>query len=221
LEISEIKTIVQDFIKAGDRAARAGCDALEIHATHGYLLHHFIDRITNRRHDAYGGSIGRRYRILAEIRDGLRSKHPNLPVLLRLSLRPDDDFPILSIVIQEAGFDAVDVRTGFSSMPKSDNETPVPPGYTLELARKLRPYLNLPLMTGGRILTLEQAEQAVLEVGLDAIVLGRPLLADPDWARKALSGETITLCRYDCEPSCYGKFKEGELLHCVYYGRQE
>lgn len=221
MEISEIETVVRHFIDAGDRAARAGFDAVEIHAAHGYLLHHFIDRITNWRQDAYGGSVEGRYRILTEIRTGLRSKHPHLPAILRLSLRSDDDFPTIAKVIQEAGFDAVDVRTGFSSMPRIDAETPVPEGYTLHIARKLRPHLNLPLLTGGRILTPEQAERAVLNDGLDAIVLGRALLADPDWARKALADQAIIPCLYDCEPSCYSRFKEGEFLHCVYYGRQE
>src|SRR5262249_16888500 len=161
------------------RAARAGSDALEIHAAHGYLLHHFIDRVTNRRRDAYGRSIEGRYRILAEIRIGLRVLYPKLPVILRLSLRSDDDFPSIAQIIQEAGFDAVDVRTGFSSMPKADAETSIPVGYTLNLARELRPHLKIPLMTGGRITIPEEAEKAVAEYGLDAIILGRPLLADP------------------------------------------
>jgi 2,4-dienoyl-CoA reductase-like NADH-dependent reductase (Old Yellow Enzyme family) len=221
LEQSEINTIVRYFIEAGDRAARAGFDAAEVHAAHGYLLHNFVDQSTNRRHDGYGGSVENRYRILAEIRTGIRSMHPNFPVILRLSLRDDDDFQAIADVIQKAGFDAVDVRTGFSSMPKTDEGAPVSPGYTLKLARMLRPYLGVPLMTGGRILTPQEAEQAIAEVGLDAIVLGRPLLADPHWALKASCGQAITTCRYDCEPSCYSKFKEGEILHCVYHGRQE
>src|SRR5262249_23294981 len=146
---------------------------------------------------------------------------PKLPVILRLSLRSDDDFPSIAQIIQEAGFDAVDVRTGFSSMPKADAETSIPVGYTLNLARELRPHLKIPLMTGGRITIPEEAEKAVAEYGLDAIILGRPLLADPGWVRKASSGQAVIPCRYDCKPSCYSKFKEGEPLRCVYYGRQE
>lgn len=221
LGFSEIQTIARHFIEAGGRAARAGIDALEVHAAHGYLLHHFIDRATNQRRDAYGGSLERRYRILTEIRSGLRSLYPKLPVILRLSLRFDDDFPTIAQIIQAAGFDAVDVRTGFSSMPKTGAALSVPVGYTLNLARGLRPHLKIPLMTGGRIITPQEAEKAVREYGLDAIVLGRPLLADPEWVRKASIGQAVIPCRYDCEPSCYSKFKEGELLRCVYYERQE
>lgn len=220
LGLSEIETIVQQFVQAGDRAARAGFDAIEIHAAHGYLLHHFIDRDTNQRQDTYGGSVEGRYRILAEIRAGLRFKHPDIPVVLRPSLRFDEDFTAVANVIQEAGFDAVDIRTGFSSMSR-ELGTRLPAGYTLPLVEKLRSHLRLPLLTGGRILYPEQAEQAILKDGLDAVVLGRPLLADPDWCCKALTGQDVIPCRYDCVPSCYSRFKEGEQLNCVFYGRKE
>lgn len=217
LDISEIQQIIQSFVEAGDRAARAGFDVIEIHAAHGYLLHHFVDRITNRRRDAYGGSVAKRFRILAEIRRGLQKAHPNLPVILRLSLRSDDDFKAIGGAVREAGFQAVDVRTGFSSAPKTQEGASVAAGYTLELARALRDHVRIPLMTGGRILNPAQAEQAIKESGLTAVVLGRALLADPDWALKAASAQSIVPCVYDCVPSCYSKFKEGEELRCVYY----
>jgi 2,4-dienoyl-CoA reductase-like NADH-dependent reductase (Old Yellow Enzyme family) len=215
----EIETIVKQFIAAGDRAVRAGFDALEIHAAHGYLLHHFIDRQTNRRQDIYGGSIAARYRILQEIRQGLGAMHPNIPLLLRISLGPDDDLAAVANTVEAAGFDAIDVRTGFSSMAKTTENRPVAAGYTLALSRRLRAHTSLPLLTGGRILTPQAAAAAIRDFGLDAVVLGRPLLADPDWAANALKGSEVRPCRYDCDPSCYTEFKKGAPLHCVIYGR--
>jgi 2,4-dienoyl-CoA reductase (NADPH2) len=214
----EIDTIVKQFIEAGDRAVRAGFDALEIHAAHGYLLHHFIDRQTNRRQDVYGGSIAARYRVLKEIRQGLGSMHPKVPVLVRISLGSGDDIPAIGHAVEAAGFDAVDVRTGFSSMAKTTANTPVRSGYTLEFARKLRTNTSLPLLTGGRILAPQEAATAIRDCGMDAVVLGRPLLADPDWADKALKDRDILPCLYDCDPSCYTEFKKGGHLHCVFYG---
>ena len=221
LGTSEIGGIVQRFVAAGDRAARAGADAVEVHAAHGYLLHHFVDPVVNRRRDAYGGTVEGRFRILAEIRRGLKARHPDLPAILRLSLRPDEDFPAVARAVENAGFDALDVRTGFSSMARETGGDPMPPGYTLHLARRIRPHLAIPLISGGRILTPEQATRAMSQAGLDAVVLGRALLADPDWAVKALAQRDIFACLYDCDPSCYSRFKQGEPLRCVFHGRQE
>ncbi|HEX3556394.1 MAG TPA: NADH:flavin oxidoreductase [Thermoanaerobaculia bacterium] len=220
LREGEIRAIVRKFIEAGERAAKAGFDAVEVHAAHGYLLHVFIDRLTNRRQGAYGGALVERFRILREIRAGLGRIRPGLPVLLRLSLRADDDFPGIGAVVEAAGFDAVDVRTGFSSAPPSGS-TDSGRGGTLELARRLRKHVRSPILAGGRVLTPADAEKAVSDVGLDAVVLGRPLLADPDWARKALAGSSVVLCIYDCDPSCYSSFKAGKPLRCVHYGRRE
>ena len=212
--------IVRWFVEAGCRAGQAGFDALEVHAAHGYLLHHFADRVTNTRTDGYGGDLRGRYRILAEIRAGLRRSRPNIPVLLRLSVREDDDHAAIAGAVQEAGYDGLDVRTGFSSMPTQASGEPVPACYTVPLATRFRPHLTIPLLTGGRILTPVDAERAIGLAGLDAVILGRPLLADPNWPRKAIAGEAITPCLYDCYPSCYSRFKEGYPLRCVHYGRR-
>lgn len=220
LSDSEIRDIIHKFIAAGDRAAKAGFDAVELHAAHGYLLHLFVDRLTNRRQGPYGGNLVARFRILHEIRAGLRRIRPNLPVILRLSLSGDDDFPAIGDVIGAAGFDAVDLRTGFSSAPHrgSANCGRCEP---LELARRLRGHIDAPILAGGRVLTPAEAERAVSKIGLDAVVLGRPLLADPDWAKKALAGSPVVMCIYDCDPSCYSHFKAGKPLRCVHHGRRE
>lgn len=217
----EINVLVSRFVEAAHRAAAIGCDALEIHAAHGYLLHHFVNRITNKRGDAYGGTLRKRFRILEEISTGIKKNLPNLPLLLRISLDREDPFPEIAMAIQEAGYDAVDLRTGFSSQPETGDQQPPPPGYTIQLARELRPYLDVPLISGGRILTASQAEIAIVNEKLDAVVLGRPLLADPHWPKKSRAGEPVSLCLYDCRPSCYSKFKEGEPLRCIHFRNRE
>jgi NADPH2 dehydrogenase len=215
LSSDEITAIIGLFVQAGARAARAGFDAVEIHAAHGYLLHHFVDKFLNRRHDSYGGDLKGRFRILRLIRRGISMTCPELPVVLRISVSPEEDFEALGQVIEDAGFDAVDVRIGLSSVPAEPGQTSVSPGYTLPIAKRLRSHLRIPLLTGGRILTPRHAEEALLHFGVDAVVLGRPLLADPDWPEKALARQPVCVCRYDCEPSCYSEFKRGVRLHCL------
>jgi 2,4-dienoyl-CoA reductase-like NADH-dependent reductase (Old Yellow Enzyme family) len=133
-----------------------------------------------------------------------------------VSFRPSDDFAAVGSVLERNGYDGIDVRTGFSSMPAPVKV--LPPGYALPLAARLRPHVKVPLLAGGRITTPLEAAAAIRDAGLAAVVLGRALLRDPDWPRKALSGHAVDACPYTCDPSCYSEFKAGARLHCLRAG---
>ena len=51
---------------------KAGCDGVELHAAHGYLIQQFLSPNTNKRNDEYGGNLENRMRFLTEIIDGIR-----------------------------------------------------------------------------------------------------------------------------------------------------
>ncbi|MCR5136513.1 MAG: enoate reductase, partial [Oscillospiraceae bacterium] len=70
----EIKSLVRQFIRAAERAQKAGFDGVELHAAHGYLFEQFLSPWTNRRTDAYGGSLENRCRILKEIIAGIHAR---------------------------------------------------------------------------------------------------------------------------------------------------
>ena len=67
LELSEIPGIIADFRHASARALEAGFDGVELHGAHGYLLDAFLRDGSNHRHDAYGGSIENRARLMTEV----------------------------------------------------------------------------------------------------------------------------------------------------------
>lgn len=71
LEISEIKTIVEQYKQAAIRAKDAGFDGVELHAANGYLIDQFLQSKTNQRDDEYGGSVENRARLLLEVTDAL------------------------------------------------------------------------------------------------------------------------------------------------------
>ena len=71
LEISEIKSIVQDYIQGAKNAIEAGFDGVEIHGANGYLLDQFLRDGTNKRSDEYGGTVENRSRFLFEVIDGV------------------------------------------------------------------------------------------------------------------------------------------------------
>lgn len=71
LEISEIKSIVEQYKQAAIRAKDAGFDGVELHAANGYLIDQFLQSKTNQRDDEYGGSVENRARLLLEVTDAL------------------------------------------------------------------------------------------------------------------------------------------------------
>src|SRR5690606_5244690 len=71
LRAEELPGIVEDFARAARNARSAGFDGVEIHAANGYLLQQFLEEGSNRRRDAYGGSIERRARLTLEVVEAL------------------------------------------------------------------------------------------------------------------------------------------------------
>ncbi|MGY4411557.1 N-ethylmaleimide reductase [Bradyrhizobium sp. LB7.1] len=67
LELAEIPGIIDDFKRATKNALEAGFDGVEIHGANGYLLEQFAKDGTNKRTDAYGGSIENRARLMLEV----------------------------------------------------------------------------------------------------------------------------------------------------------
>jgi 2,4-dienoyl-CoA reductase-like NADH-dependent reductase (Old Yellow Enzyme family) len=83
----EIRGLVTDFIRAARRAQLAGLDGVMLHAAHGYLIQQFLSTRTNKRNDAYGGSLENRLRFLREIVRGIREAcGPDFPLLVRLTV---------------------------------------------------------------------------------------------------------------------------------------
>lgn len=86
LDAAGLVRIRQAFAAAAARAARIGIDAIEVHGAHGYLLHQFLSPLSNRRDDAYGGSLENRMRFPLEVFEAVRAAFPaGRPVGIRVS----------------------------------------------------------------------------------------------------------------------------------------
>lgn len=83
----EITRVTEDFGKAAALAIKAGFDAVEIHAGHGYLLSQFLSPYTNLRQDSYGGSLENRMRFPASVIKHVRETvGPDFPILIKMNL---------------------------------------------------------------------------------------------------------------------------------------
>ena len=92
MEERDIARVTADFARATALARDAGCDAVELHFGHGYLVSQFLSPFTNRRDDGWGGSLANRVRFGVEIVRAVRATlGPEFPVLAKVNLR--DGFP--------------------------------------------------------------------------------------------------------------------------------
>jgi 2,4-dienoyl-CoA reductase-like NADH-dependent reductase (Old Yellow Enzyme family) len=190
LSTDEIGTVVAAFAAAATRAVAAGFRAVEIHAAHGYLLHEFLSPLINDRTDAYGGSLDNRMRLAVEVTTAVRAAvGDDLPVLVRISASDwtdggwdVDDSVVLARALVAAGADLIDCSSGGASPAAA---IPLGPGYQVPLAAHVRAGAGVPTAAVGLITEPEQAAEIVTEGRADLVLLGRELLRDPYWPRRA------------------------------------
>jgi 2,4-dienoyl-CoA reductase-like NADH-dependent reductase (Old Yellow Enzyme family) len=186
LGTAEIAGLVARFAEAAARAAGAGFQVVEIHMAHGYLLHQFLSPLTNRRTDAFGGTLENRARFPLQVAAAVRAAFPPaLPVLVRISATDwvDGGWDLPQSVqlarrLGEAGVDLIDCSSG-GLVP--DARVPVGPGYQVPFAAAIRRDAALPTAAVGLITEARQAERIVAEGDADAVFLARALLRDPYW----------------------------------------
>ena len=193
LTVMEIDEIVAAFGDAARRCQEAGCDFIEIHGAHGYLINQFLSPNSNIREDTYGGSFDNRIRFLLEIIADIRRKTgPEFPVGIRLN--GDDyidggwtlaDAKRLAPVLETQGVAYLHVSAGvYGSRQLTIPSMYVPQGCFVHLAEAVKPVVSVPVITAGRIKEPEMANRHIRDGKADMVALGRSLLADSDWPNK-------------------------------------
>ncbi len=196
LDHSQMAALVQAFTDAAQRAHAAGFEWLELHAAHGYLLHSFHSPLSNARSDGYGGSFDGRVRLTREIASAVRRVWPeDKPLAVRLSCTDWldggwtlEESVLLSILLRDAGVDLIDCSSGGTSRSA---RIPSEPGYQVPFAEAIRHHAKIATAAVGRITDPAQADQIIRAERADLVLLGRAMLADPQWplhAAQALHG---------------------------------
>ena len=187
LDVDGIRVNVAAFRDAAKRADRLGLDVLEIHSAHGYLIHNFLSPLTNRREDAYGGSLENRMRFGLEVFRAVREVWPERkPIGVRISSTDwfeggwdIEDSIVYSRRLRELGCDYITASSGGAV---AEQQLKVYPGYQVPFAERIRREAGIPTMAVGLITEPIQAEEIVAGERADLVALGRGMLYDPRWA---------------------------------------
>jgi 2,4-dienoyl-CoA reductase-like NADH-dependent reductase (Old Yellow Enzyme family) len=225
METADIAAVVAGFAASARHAVAGGFDGIELHAAHGYLLHEFLSPRSNRRDDAYGGSLEGRLRLTLEVLAAVRAAAgSNVAVGLRLvgdeetpgGLGPDD-VAVIARRLEAAGLvDFLDVSVGLSGIGMV-RPLYVPHAFASYAARAVKSAVRqTPVFSVHRILEPAEAEAIVARGDADAVTLVRALIADPEWPAKAARNAAGEIRRCTgCNQGCYGNLTLGVPITCV------
>lgn len=183
---ADIRSLVERFANAACFARTAGFEVVEIHMSHGYLLHQFLSPLSNRRKDSYGGSLENRMRFPLEVVGAVRAAWPaHLPLFVRINATDwaEGGFDLAQALrlageLKRAGADLIDCSSG-GTVP--DAKVPAGPGYQVPFAATIRKEIGIATGAVGLVTSPAQAETIVGTGMADAVLLGRELLRDPYW----------------------------------------
>jgi NADPH2 dehydrogenase len=202
---TDMDRIVLAHAAAAERAVRLGFDAIEMHASHGYLLHEFLSPISNRRTDAFGGPLENRMRFPLRVFEAIRAAAgEDVAVGARITgsdwmeggITPDEAVHVAR-ELERRGCDYLDVTSGGVS-PNAKVE--LGPGYQVPFADAVKRAVRIPVWSVGLIVTPHQAEEIVASGRADMVALARTILDDPRWpwhAADALGAEIARPPQYE------------------------
>jgi 2,4-dienoyl-CoA reductase-like NADH-dependent reductase (Old Yellow Enzyme family) len=180
----DIEKLVHDFVRAAERALKAGFKMIEIHAAHGYLLNQFMSPLSNMRTDAYGGNFENRIRMLCTITRAVRVVWPDkFPLWVRISATDWveggwtlDDSINLATILTPLGVDMLDCSSGGNSPLQ---QIPVGPCYQVPFAERIRKETGMSTAAVGIITTSKQCEEIIVRGQADMVLLAREMLRNP------------------------------------------
>lgn len=211
LETSEVEALIQDFINGAKRAKAAGADGVELHAAHGYMISQFLSPYTNKRTDKYGGSFEKRFNFVKEIVLGIKEAcGQDYPISVRLTV---DELLKLNGVkeeyldlgagikvckeLEKIGVDVINVSNGIYETFNSLSEPMTyPQGVRTPLIKAVKEAVSIPIIAVNMIKEPWFAEKMLEDNLVDFVGLGRAMVADPEWPKKAFEGrdEDINRC---------------------------
>lgn len=208
LTVEEIEELINKFGAGARRAVEAGFEFIGLHCAHMYLCGEFLSPWANKRRDEYGGDLERRLRFPLRLIARIKQEVGNgYPLIVRMNAEEPEggntfeEIKQIAGRIGQAGADAIFISVGFGAVSKEYPIASVSPmraadAYLTPLAAEIKKAVRVPVITVNKIRSAAIAE-AILQAGkADFVAVGRPFIADPEFASKASAGRyaDITPC---------------------------
>jgi len=224
LSTAGVERQIRAFVRCATLAREAGYDGVEVMGSEGYFINQFLVTHTNKRDDRWGGSYEQRMQLPVEIVSRVREAvGKDFILIYRISLIdlvPDgqdwSEVAQLARAIEAAGASMLNSGIGWHEARIPTIATSVPRAAFTWLARKLKGEVSIPVCASNRINTPEIAEAVLASGDADFVSMARPLLADPDFVRKAATGRaaSINTC-IACNQACLDHTFANELASCL------
>jgi N-ethylmaleimide reductase len=186
LQIEEMPYLVQQYVRAARNAMAADFDGIEVHGANGYLIDQFINSSTNRRADAYGGTVEHRARLLIEIVEAVSEIWGPDRVGVRLSPlgkmndisddNPEMTFGTIAEVLGDYRFAYLHIVNPAMGAIEKGQPPDAQSERLLTLIRKK--YRGTLMVAGG--FDRDTAEAWLADGRADLIAFGRKFIANPD-----------------------------------------
>ncbi|HWC23062.1 MAG TPA: NADPH-dependent 2,4-dienoyl-CoA reductase [Flexivirga sp.] len=219
-----VERTVDAFVRAAKLAKLAGYDGVEIMGSEGYLINQFLAAHTNDRTDAWGGTAEKRMRfpieIIRRVREAVGS---NFIVNYRISLvdlvqdgQTWDEVVTLAGKLQDAGASMFGTGIGWHEARVPTIVTSVPRAAFVDWTARLKQAVDIPVVASNRINTPEVAEEILASGQADLVSMARPLLADPEFVRKAREdrADEINTC-IACNQACLDHTFANKKASCL------
>ena len=216
LKINEIEKVENDFANAAILGWEAGFDFIEFQIAHGYLIHSFLSKYSNKRDDIYGGSEENRFRIIKNIIKKIKHKNSNIRLCARIS---GDDFIKDGLNIDnlknfirfmdDNNFYYYTVTAGIYETSKQ-KYTCIKSGGYWELAKKLKKITKTTIVVQGGIKSIKEGEMLLKENKGDIFGMCQALIADPKLVTKTINNQTEDVF------GCLAHEKLGKCHRCRY-----
>lgn len=224
LSAKGVEKQISHFVRATRLAQEAGYDGVEIMGSEGYFINEFTTPHVNKRSDKWGGSTKNRYRIAEEILSRCReAAGKDFIIIYRLSmldLLPDgnswDEIVEQAKMAEACGATLINTGIGWHEARIPTIATMVPRGAFSWVTARMRPEVNVPVITTNRINTPQVAEDIIARGDADMVSMARPLLADAEFVKKARTGrdKEINIC-IACNQACLDHTFAGKHCSCL------